>query len=231
MSLDGSTAVADYRYKVHKEMGGWEPTAPIVVDVPIDLQGLPHAFNYVPAFHWQLTQRAIDYVLSGLPPLADRIGAAVARWRALAPFGMDLLGKRLFETYPASSLLLSDCVAEGYKRSEARYLEDRWLGRSPKHRSEAKRDWNPEHPLACILNGVRAQAGDEFCCDDDYVDALLCALTGLPGPQVLEGKALRQYVMSQADRQRRRICSDWSPPQGYRLLNLASADWGHVALE
>src|SRR4051812_16752576 len=73
-SANGSCPMTTSREQIHEEMRVWDNSASIVVDVPIDLKGLPHVFGHVPVYHWQLTQRAIDYVLSGLPPLADRIG-------------------------------------------------------------------------------------------------------------------------------------------------------------
>jgi hypothetical protein len=229
-SVDGSSPVQAYRKRIDSEMSKWEPSSSIVVDVPLDLQGLPHVVGHAPAFHWQLTQRPIDYALSGLPPLADRIGAAVARWRALSPFSAEQLGSRLFETYPAGSLLLSGYASEGYKRSEVCRLEGKWVGRTPKHRSEAKRDWNPQHPLARIMEGLHVRATEKFLCNDDDVDALLCALVGLPGLHVVEWESLREYVMGEATRQRRPLHSDWKTPQGYRLLDFRSAVWDEIDL-
>jgi hypothetical protein len=230
-AVDGRAIVSDHRDAIHNEMAGWDSAARIVVDVPIDLQELPYALGAFPGLHWQLTLRAIDYALSGLPPLADRIGAAVARWRALTPFGMDQLGVRVFETYPASSLVLSNHSSEGYKRSEARFQSGRWQARSPKHRLEAKRDWSPEHPLAKILDAVRATSPEEFCCNDDVVDALLCGLAGLPGPHLFELQALSDYATNEAKRQGRVLPTNWSPPRGYRLLDFRRATWQRLELQ
>jgi len=77
---------------------------PIAVDIPIDLQNL--VFPERAALIWELTQRPIDRALRAMPPLANRIGAPVARFSAIfrqGKFG-DRLGRDLFETYPSENL-------------------------------------------------------------------------------------------------------------------------------
>jgi hypothetical protein len=88
---------------------------PVAVDVPIDLQDLlaPERASRI----WELTLRPIDQALGAMRPLADRIGSPVARFRAIMRSGAfdDLLGRSLFETYPAGTWLLNDVVSTGYK--------------------------------------------------------------------------------------------------------------------
>jgi len=73
----------------------------VAVDVPIELQGLPLSDAIE---QWQLTLRPVDRALGGLPPLASWLGACVARFGAIIRESQNLLGIRLFETYPAASL-------------------------------------------------------------------------------------------------------------------------------
>jgi len=88
----------------------------VAVDVPIDLQGLTG--SELPEQIWALTCRSVDKELRALRPLADRLGSAVARFRAIrATDGFEaILGKNLFETYPAASLRASGCSTENYKQ-------------------------------------------------------------------------------------------------------------------
>lgn len=77
---------------------------PVAVDIPIDLQDLasPERAELI----WELTRRPVDRALRAMPPLADRIGAPVARFSAIMHQGKlrDRLGSRLFETYPSENL-------------------------------------------------------------------------------------------------------------------------------
>ncbi len=77
---------------------------PVAVYIPIDLQHLlaPQRAEKI----WELTRRPIDKRLNGMAPLADRIGAPVARFAAILRKGgfESRLGKDLFETYPSENL-------------------------------------------------------------------------------------------------------------------------------
>jgi hypothetical protein len=88
---------------------------PVAVDIPIDLQDLnkPDRAEYV----WQLTLRPIDRAVRAMPPLANRIGAPTTRFAAIMREGKfaDLLGKRLFEAYPAGTLRTLKVEADSYK--------------------------------------------------------------------------------------------------------------------
>ena len=88
---------------------------PVAVDVPIDLQGLPNPDRA--AYLWELTRRPIDKAVNAMPPLADRIGAPVARFAAILREGKltDFLGERLFEAYPAGTLKALKIDAGRYK--------------------------------------------------------------------------------------------------------------------
>jgi len=95
---------------------------PIAVDVPIDLQGLPAPEDS--EFIWEFTKRPVDYAFGAMAPLADRLGACVARFKAvLAPNELKSeLGRRLFETYPAATLALLGLPNKGYKGTAGREL-------------------------------------------------------------------------------------------------------------
>lgn len=88
---------------------------PLAVDIPIDLQDLrtPIETDYI----WQLTLRPVDRAIGAMPPLADRIGAPVARFAAIVCEGdFDaLLGEKLFEAYPAGTLKMLKIEARHYK--------------------------------------------------------------------------------------------------------------------
>jgi hypothetical protein len=88
---------------------------PVAVDIPIDLQGLPDdiAVDTV----WSLTYRPIDRALNAMPPLADRIGAPVVRFRWIMRHGNfeHLLGTSLFEAYPAATLRQLSIKVQQYK--------------------------------------------------------------------------------------------------------------------
>lgn len=89
--------------------------APVAVDVPIDLQGLPTPKN--PQHIWALTLRPIDRAVRAMPAFADRIGAPVARFAAImckGNFGA-VLGDKLFEAYPAATLRMLKIKSGNYK--------------------------------------------------------------------------------------------------------------------
>ena len=53
----------------------------MLVDTPVDLQGLPNPTNVY--FAWELVKRPVDYAFDALAPLANLIGAPVARFQNL----------------------------------------------------------------------------------------------------------------------------------------------------
>lgn len=129
---------------------------PLAVDVPIDLQGLP-----APAgcrFIWEFTRRPVDYAFGAMAPLADRLGACVARFKAVLAAG-DLgsqLGHRLFETYPALTLALLGLPNKRYKGTGGR-----------------------------VRRSAIAKALDFDDCSliDHDLDAVICAMTAAAPPE------------------------------------------------
>jgi Protein of unknown function (DUF429) len=138
---------------------------PVAVDIPIDLQDLAgpdHA-----EFVWQLTRRPIDRAVGAMPPLADRIGAPVARFAAIMREGnfAGLLGERLFEAYPAGTLKMLKIEASGYKNEDG---------------VEA-------------LNSLCKTLKIEPAVDrDDDIDAIICAITAAaPADAIHDATALK----------------------------------------
>jgi hypothetical protein len=127
----------------------------VAVDIPIDLQNL-----LVPAQAiaiWQLTRRPIDKKLNAMPPLADRIGAPVARFAAIMRQDdfQSRLGDDLFETYPAENLRRLEFPGN-YKALGSERLAER---------------------NAALENLCRRLTFDGICQTDDDLDAIICALT------------------------------------------------------
>jgi len=142
----------------------------LAVDVPIDLQGLPHT----PAspFVWGQTKRPIDFALGALAPFADRLGSVVSRFQNALRFtaASELLGKKLFETYPSGNLAALGSLAKGYKGAQQHVNRDQiatFLGLS--------------------LSGM----------SDDELDAAICAVTAVaPAEFILEKSDLSEYLFN-----------------------------------
>ena len=141
---------------------------PVAVDVPIDLQGLPAPEGC--EFIWEFTKRPVDYAFSAMAPLADRLGACVARFKAvLASTELKAeLGRRLFETYPAATLALLGLPNKGYKGTTGREL----------------------------CGAISSKLGFDDCnLLDHEVDAIICAVTAAaPNECRLEHKQLIQRM-------------------------------------
>lgn len=161
---------------------------PVFIDAPLDLQNLlkPHDARFI----WELTLRPIDRVLGGLPALADKIGAPVARlvnlFHTANLFGE--IGSRLFETYPAASLAALGLQAMGYKGtangSSQRAIAD-----------------------ALGMTGIIRS--------DDDLDAAICAITAVAAPaHQLRGKTLDGYLSHRSAGAWR----NGDAPAGYVLL-------------
>jgi hypothetical protein len=137
---------------------------PLAADIPIDLQDLrtPSDAEYI----WQLTRRSVDRAIGAMPPLADRIGAPVARFAAImreGDFG-GLLGKKLFEAYPAGTLKMLKIEAGHYK-------------------GKAGAD-----ALVRLCEMLRIKPHVE---SDDDIDAIICAITAAaPASSVHDADAL-----------------------------------------
>jgi hypothetical protein len=136
---------------------------PVAVDIPIDLQNLlvPEQAEAI----WELTRRPVDKKLNAMPPLADRIGAPVARFSAIMRVGNfgHRLGIDLFETYPAESLrrleFFGNYKAQGSDRM-------------------AERD-------AAMESLCRYLALDGNCRSDDDLDAIICGIAAVAPTEAL----------------------------------------------
>ena len=172
----------------------------LYVDVPIDVQGL-HSPDHS-TYMWQLVKRNVDKAFGGISPLADRIGHCVARFsNLLAKLEKQnglMLGKSIFETYPAASLgLLGYSLT--YKRQIANYDETGWSGGKG---------------LAKLLNTLQITAKLGTKINDDDFDAVICAITGVIGDKnTLLGDKLQLEIQN-----RLQLANvPTLPPQGYVL--------------
>jgi hypothetical protein len=123
---------------------------PVAVDIPIDLQRLPKPAN--PKQLWELTLRPIDKSVKALPPFADRIGSPVARFAAIMRVGKfrPLLGRKLFEAYPAGTLRTLKIAAGQYKGAKGL------------------------NALNSLCKKLRIKPRVK---NDDEIDAIICAIT------------------------------------------------------
>lgn len=182
--------------------------APLYADVPIDLQGLPCPGGEI--YTWQLVKRPVDLAFGALPPLADRIGSVVARFRnilRLLPENHPApLDDQLYETYPAGSLRLLKLPYKGYKDDKDRITSegDTWHGSGPKGRV-----------LARIANGLRISGTHGEMLSHDDLDAVLCALTGVVDQScLLQEKELGTAIGEAVGDDR----VDPTPPKAYVLM-------------
>jgi len=140
---------------------------PVAVDIPIDLQNLlfPDRAEAI----WELTRRPIDRTLNAMPPLADRIGAPVARFSAIMREGdfYDRLGTDLFETYPAQNLKRIN-FSGNYKSKRSERLNE---------------------TRAACEDLSRHLTFDRACHSDDDLDAIICALTAVAPEDALVSKS------------------------------------------
>jgi len=184
---------------------------PLYVDVPIDLQGLPTRTRV--HFVWQLTKRPVDYAFSALSPLADRLGAPVARMAYLLGGDQATLGADLFETYPAASLIPMIRTVPSYKSQTAERQGGRWIG---------------DDGLADILTRMRVDADEGVRLNDDHFDAAICAITGvLADHWLLYGEELESEIRRRLEgkvRSRDRAELVARPPNGYVLIRKQLSD-------
>lgn len=175
----------------------------LLVDIPIDLQGLPYPNNV--RFIWELVKRPVDFAFDALPPLADRIGSPVARFQNLFSSIKDQfpLGKQIFETYPAGSLKLLNLPFKKYKNQQTTFKNGRW---------------NIENgeTLAKIANCLKLTSEEEITLNDDELDAIICAITGVVDEEyLLRGVELTKRMQDLKGTENfGRICA----PAGYVLL-------------
>lgn len=182
----------------------------VMVDIPIDLQGLPHSGNS--SFVWQLTMRPVDYAFGGMAPLANYIGAPVARFQNMITASTDLntaeslVGKQIFETYPAASLRFLDLPYEKYKKHKILFHNGCWTGGVAAEIAEGL--------------GLVAENGDTL--NSDELDAIICAITGVVNDNlILQGDELEYEILKKVKNKLKNVNLtdiDVSPPRGYVLL-------------
>ena len=190
----------------------------LCVDVPIDLQdlmGLDSATSsrsVYPGFIWELTLRPVDYAFHARPPLADRIGALVVRFRnILTKSQKEQLGSRLWETYPGATLELVTRTKPRYKKGRAKSDAAKWV--------PSREGCTADEELACLATvlSVVANPGTEL--NDDELDAVLCALTGIaPQWALLRGHALEDAIVCRIRKKLGDLHLRATPPRGYVLL-------------
>ena len=137
---------------------------PVAIDIPIDLQDLTTTDRA--EFVWQLTRRPIDRAVRAMPPLADRIGAPVARFAAIMHQGnfTSLLGDRLFEAYPAGTLKTLNIETNSYKGESGATA------------------------LSSLCRTLKVEPPVE---SDHDIDAIICAITAAaPADAIHDAKAL-----------------------------------------
>lgn len=181
----------------------------IFVDIPIHLQGLPCPKNV--KFIWELANRPVDFAFDAMPPLADRIGSPVARFLNLFSSlqeELNPLGKQIFETYPACSLNLLGLPSKNYKNSKISLKNMQWI-------SEKSGE-----VLVKIANGMNLTANEKISLNDDELDAVICAITGIVDEKYrLQGNELTNNINKLIEkRMKRKTQCRYFPPKGYVLL-------------
>ncbi|MCP4601596.1 MAG: DUF429 domain-containing protein [Proteobacteria bacterium] len=137
---------------------------PLYLDVPLDLQKLSSPTE--PKYLWELTMRPVDFAFNAMPPLADRLGAVVARMKhILEPFE-KFIGKKIFETYPKLSLKRITASDISYKGQSAEIECN-------------DEDWSGGEGLKSALKAANFKTTDRLRINDDEFDAALCALCGV----------------------------------------------------
>ncbi len=181
----------------------------IFVDIPIDLQSLLKSQNVF--FTWELTLRPVDFAFDAMPPLADRIGSPVARFLNLFSSLQQEdskyhLGKQIFETYPAGSLMrlksqIPDLPNNKYKKQTTKFCNGIW---------KSKKEGN----LSQIANCLKLTSEKEITISDDDLDAIICAITGIVDEKYrLHGNELTESINSSISNGNR-----YPAPMGYVLL-------------
>jgi hypothetical protein len=140
----------------------------VLVDIPIDLQGLPCPANA--CFTWELVKRPVDYAFDALAPLANWIGSPVARYqhmlRMLREEEPDENPNEVLETYPAATLKKLGLWCKEYGKQPIEFAQGRWEGA----------------PMARIANELKIVADEGEKLTGDEFDAAICAITGVVAP-------------------------------------------------
>lgn len=179
---------------------------PLLVDIPIDLQGLPCPRDVF--FTWELVKRPVDFAFNAMPPLADCIGSPLARYLHLfSSLNEEFetpLGKKIFETYPAGSLNLLNLTSKGYKGQQTSFKNGHWNGGQ----------------LAKIFNELRLTSNNGESFNDDNFDAMICAVTGVVDKNYrLQGDELNEKISYCIEKRlKSSIRIRIKAPDGYVLL-------------
>ncbi|MBO2945651.1 DUF429 domain-containing protein [Paenibacillus sp. F411] len=168
----------------------------LFIDVPIDLQGLPHCID--PIYDWQTYKRPVDRAFEGQAPLARDIGTHVARFSFLfyqnytSRERESTLGSTVFETYPRATLQRLGLKYEKYKSDRAkRYVSQIFSKRNSLWEATPGNDNPNSRNLRYNVNMLRLkQIGKKVILGDDQFDAIICAITGVlvPIAPVTEGE-------------------------------------------
>ena len=201
----------------------------LCVDVPIDLQGLmgldsaESSSSSYPRFIWELTLRPVDCAFHARPPLADRIGAPVVRFRnILTKSQRSQLGSRLWETYPGATLELVTRTKPGYKKGRAKSEAGEWV--------PIREGCTADEELACLATALSVAANPGTELNDDELDAVLCALAGVaPKCALLFGCGLEEVVSCRINKMAGTEDTAFAAPKGYVLVGRRF--WSEIRLE
>lgn len=183
----------------------------IFVDVPIDLQSLPHIPGTI--------KRPVDSALDGQSPLSRDIGSHVARFSFLFnnAFGQDCyekaLGTTVYETYPKASLKRIGLNYEKYKTTGKERSFIRSIS-SNKWCNELIHNNVYSNNLLDNALKLKLQADtSQLRITDDQFDAIICALTGVLVPingfnELELNQILSEFPISQS----------YSLPKGYVIM-------------
>jgi hypothetical protein len=171
---------------------------PLLVDIPIDLQGVDKLWRADPAKFWQLCFRPIDYAFDAMAPLASYLGVLTIRFlRAYCRFasfetaqqddysgpvssaGYPATGFHLFETYP--KVVLQRALGEqnknlcNYKGGKISWKNNKWL---PLNHDKSS-DIDLAEMARKLLVSPTGSGAELTNITDDEFDAIVCALTGV----------------------------------------------------
>lgn len=179
----------------------------IVLDCPIDLQGLPCVSS--PRFLWQVALRPVDRLFGAKPPLADTLGWVVGRClQTLRLAGlMDYLGSAIFETYPKATLNEKGCevVVKGWS---VMLHENRWQITAPVRGDEANTRLNGY--VSWLVDSLHLYAPEPLNLHDHDLDAVICGLPLISPCPLLSSEIRDRLRITFPD------CT-FDPPNGYAL--------------
>ena len=216
----GSDCIVNQIEAESEELGQILKEGVLAVDIPIDLQGL-NTFSVPYKRLWEFTDRPADRAFRARPPIADRIGSPVARFQYLLNHtkSYELLGQRLYETYPKASLDIRDLKSEGYKDCNAEWNNEEWR---PCFKGGNKNNkYKSESAMQRVLESFCFRGSETLeRLDDNDIDAAICAITALaPNEYVISGYLLKEKIHENL-RSRELISQKEcvKAPQGYVLL-------------